>query len=135
MLRSGHLKLLTYGHTFPWFTESAYAPQLFNVSVDPLEQMDLAPANPALVAQMSAQLIELLGANYEDIDAAAKANDQLVFRKYVAANMTDAQLLAAFEAQYAGWNATWSARVRTWIATSPSPAPSPPPTRMSVRSE
>ena len=53
MLRSGHLKLLTYGHTFPWFSETAYAPQLFNVSEDPLEERDLAPANPALVAQAS----------------------------------------------------------------------------------
>ena len=78
----------------------------------------------ALVAQMSAQLVELLGESYEDIDAAAKANDQLIFRNYVAANHTDAQLLAAFEAQYAGWNESWSARVRTWIATSPSPVPS-----------
>lgn len=124
MLRSGHLKLLTYGHTFPWFTEASYAPQLFNVSDDPLETTDLAAANPSIVAQMNAQLIELLGTSYEDIDAAAKANDQLVFRNYVAANKTEAQLLAAFEAQYAGWNATWSARVRTWIATSPSPVPS-----------
>ena len=128
MLRSGHLKLLTYGHTFPWFSEAEYAPQLFNVSDDPLEEVDLAPTNPTLVAELNAQLIALLGANYEDIDAVAKANDQLIFRKYVAANKTDAQLLAEFQAQYAGWNETWTDRVRTWISTSPSPIPSAPAT-------
>jgi len=54
--------------------------------------------------------IALLGRSYEDIDAVAKANDQLIFRQYVAANKTDAQLLAEFQAQYAGWNETWTDR-------------------------
>ena len=124
MLRSGHLKYLAYGHTFPWFTTSEYAAQLFNVSIDPLELHDIAPENPDLVAQLDAQLVALLGAHYEDIDAVAKANDQLIFTRYVAANKTDAQLLAEFKGAYDGWNDTWTDHVRTWIAATPSPLPS-----------
>ncbi len=124
MLRSGHLKYLAYGHTFPWFSPAIYTPQLFNVSEDPLELRDIAAANPSLVAQLDSQLVALLGTHYEDIDATAKANDQLIFRQYVAMNQTDAQLLAQFKAAYDGWNDTWTQHVKTWIAATPSPIPS-----------
>lgn len=56
MIRSGHWKLITFGHTFQWFNSTAYAPQLFDLDADPLELTDVAAANPAVVATLFATL-------------------------------------------------------------------------------
>jgi choline-sulfatase len=50
MIRSGHWKLMTYGHTYAAFKD--YAPQLFNMQTDPDELHDVADQNADIVAML-----------------------------------------------------------------------------------
>lgn len=119
MLRVGDWKYIAYGHSFPWFAH--YKPQLFNVTNDPLENTDLAASNPAVVAELDAQLVALLGESYEAIDATVMANDQLIWRKYIAANKTDAAVRKILASTYKGFNDSDWAKVQTWLAATPLP--------------
>ena len=124
MLRAGDLKLISYGHTFPWF-DQGYDSQLFNVSADPLEMTDLGPSRPDIVAAMEEQLSSLLGTPFEELDALVKANDQLIWRAYLTRNMTDAAVRKECEGTYKGFDDADWARIQTWLSTTPSPRPSP----------
>ena len=120
MLRSGDLKLLRYGHSFPWF--AGYASQLFNVSSDPLETEDLAPAHPALVAQLEAALGAALGVDVDAVDAAVMRNDQFIYREYLMAGKSPAQQRELLQGTYKGFDdADWQ-KVVLWNATEPTSA-------------
>lgn len=116
-LRTGDWKYITYGRSFPWFT--SYPPQLFNVTADPLELNDQASQYPDVVAQLDKQLVQALGVDYQQVDATVMANDQFMFRTYVAQNKTVAQLQKEFSATYAGFNDTWWDKVVLWNSTVP----------------
>ena len=117
MLVQGHLKLIVFGRAFPWF--SHYQPQLFNLTEDPDEKEDLAQRLPAVTQAMEALLVRALGESYLDIDARVMANDQFIFRRYLTANKTGAQVRADFEGTYKGFaEADWQ-RVLLWNATAP----------------
>lgn len=118
MVRQGDVKLIVYGHTFPWFAD--YPPQLFNLTADPLEFVNLAPSSPAMVAALEAILTSELG-DYEALDALAKANDLFMFRQYVLANHTIAEVQSMFDATFAGFNETYWGKVLQWNATNPVP--------------
>jgi arylsulfatase A-like enzyme len=119
MLRQGDLKLIQYGRAFPWF--SAYTTQLFNVTEDPLETVDLAPTHQALVQALEAALAAALGLEgIAALEAQVMANDQMVWRRYVAGNLTVEQQRAALEATYKGFNDSDWERVVLWNATAPS---------------
>lgn len=58
MVRSGHWKLMTYGHTYSAYKD--YKPQLFNVEEDPEELNDVASEKPKVVEQLEKRLREEL---------------------------------------------------------------------------
>lgn len=118
MLRQGDLKLIQFGKAFPWF--SGYTSQLFNITEDPLETNDLAPTQQALVASLEAALAAALGLDVARLEAAVMANDQLIWRDYVASNKTEAQVRALLNATYKGFNGTDWEQVQAWNNTSPS---------------
>jgi arylsulfatase A-like enzyme len=60
-LRDDKYKMITFGRTFPWFNESTYTTQLFDVQADPWEERDVAAQHPDVVAAMLATLEEEWG--------------------------------------------------------------------------
>ena len=118
-LRQGDLKLIAFGHSFPWFTPQAYSAQLFNLTADPTEEVDLAPAMPGVVASMDAALVAALGRSYEDIDAEVMSNDLLIFQDYLTANMTLSQVRRMLADTYKGFDDADWARVQLWNASTP----------------
>ena len=108
MLRTGDLKLIQFGKAFPWF--ESYASQLFNVSADPLETVDLAPTHQALVQSLEAALAAALGLDVAELEARVMENDQLIWQRYVAQNMTEEQQRALLAATYKGFNDVRAAR-------------------------
>lgn len=117
MLRQGDFKYIAYGHSFPWF--ASYHPQLFNVSADPLEKTDLAATLPDVVAAMDQLLITALGQPYQHIDTQAMVNDQFVFRQYLSAGKTLAQLRTMFEDTYKNFADSHWQQVLRWNSTQP----------------
>jgi choline-sulfatase len=118
-LRQGDLKYVAFGHSFPWFTPQAYSAQLFNVSADPNEEVNLAPAMPGVVASMDAALVAALGRSYEDIDAEVMRNDLLIFQEYLTANMTLAQVRKMLVDTYKGFDDDDWARIQLWNSSTP----------------
>jgi len=116
-VRRGDWKLIVFGHSFPWFAH--YAPQLFNVSADPLETEDLAARRADVVAELDALLVAALGRPYEAIDRDVMANDQLIWRNYLTANKTAAEVRAMMAATYKGFDDGDWAKVVAWNATAP----------------
>ena len=111
---SGHLKLITFGHGLPWFNASAYPPLLYNVSADPGETTDLAAAQPAAVAALTAALEGELG-GLARIDAERMAEDRALYEKWWRGALARPKLLAAFEANWPGvGEAEIKARVEAW---------------------
>ena len=55
-LRQGEYKLITFGHTFPWFNATAYPPLLFNTELDPFELRNLAAIDTARVVNTLSDL-------------------------------------------------------------------------------
>jgi hypothetical protein len=119
MIRQGEMKLITFGHVFSWFSNATYTPQLFNLTADPYELNDISADNPELVASLTATLEKELGYDLEYIDAVAKANDQFIFRTYVCANKTVAQLQKEFAGTFSGFNETYWNKVVLWNSTDP----------------
>ena len=119
-LRQGDFKYIAFGHSFPWFHPAAYTPQLFNLTADPNEETNLAPAMPALAASMDAALVAALGRSYEDIDAEVMRNDLLIFQEYLTANMTLAQVRKMFTDTYKGFDEDDWNRIQLWNASTPS---------------
>jgi len=119
MLRTGDLKLIQFGKAFPWF--ESYASQLFNVSADPLETVDLAPTHQALVRSLEAALSAALGLDVAELEARVMENDQLIWRRYVVQNMTEGQQRALLAATYKGFNDVRAARFFFCVATCPPP--------------
>jgi len=57
LLRTGDLKLITFGNSLPAFSRgNGYTPQLFNLTADPDETHDLAAKMPAKVKELDALL-------------------------------------------------------------------------------
>lgn len=119
-VRQDELKLITYGHAFPWFPSDLYVPQLYNLTADAHEKHNLAPSRPDLVAALQALLTAELG-DIEAFDAEVKANDQLVFREYLTKGMNESAVRRMLAANFAGFNESWWDRVVLWNSTSPVP--------------
>ena len=118
-LRQGDFKYIAFGHSFPWFHPQAYSPQLFNLSADPNEEVNLAEAMPALAASMDAALVAALGRSYEDIDAEVMRNDLLIFQEYLTANMSLTQVRKMLTNTYKGFDDADWARIQLWNASTP----------------
>ena len=81
--------------------------------------MDLAPTHSALVASLEAALAAALGLDVALLEKAVMENDQLIWRRYVAANLTVAQQRTALAATYKNFSdSDWELVVR-WNATAP----------------
>jgi arylsulfatase A-like enzyme len=116
-LRTGDWKYITFGRSFPWF--ASYRPQLFNITADNAELNDVAGLYPQVVATLDALLVQTLGTDYQQVDAAVMAVDQFMFRTYVEAGKTTQQVQREFNNTYAGWNSSWWERVVLWNSTIP----------------
>lgn len=114
----GVWKLITYGHSFPWFQN--YTAQLYNLTADPGEQINRATQHIDVVAALDALLISALDASYQDIDALAMRNDQLIFRSYLTAGKNLRQVRAGFAGTYKNFSDTDWERVLLWNQTEPS---------------
>lgn len=115
-VRQGDWKYVRFGQSFPWF--SAYSPLLYNITDDPLEQRNVIAAHPAQAAALEALLASALG-DVDAIDASVMRNDQHVFRQYLTANMSAAQVRRLLVSTYQGFDeADWQ-RVLQWNATEP----------------
>jgi choline-sulfatase len=118
-VRQGDWKYVRFGQSFPWF--AAYTPLLFNVTDDPLEQRSVLAENPGAAAALDALLEGALGGSgsVAAIDAAVMRNDQRMFRQYLTANMSAAQVRGMLAGTYKGFDdADWQ-RVLRWNATEP----------------
>ena len=122
MIRTARWKLITFGHTFAWFNETAYTPQLFDLDADPLELADVSAANPGVVATLFATLeAELGGAG-----AIAAIDETQFARNYgnfdsVWGNLSAAALEAVFTATFknvTGGPAAIMRSANAWIAAS-----------------
>jgi len=100
-------KLIDFGHTFPWFNESSYSAQLFNVVEDPWEHHDLAAQQPAQVKVMQAAMATLIDTQAED--ATRKATDRSLFETFIAAPAgSDEALRERMSKSYKGFDdADW----------------------------
>ena len=98
----GDWKLITFGHTLPWFNATAYVPMLYNTRDDPLETTNVAAANPALVASLTALLEGPtgLGRSLQQIDAEQMASNLQLFRDWYVQRLTKDELLDRFTTAY-----------------------------------
>jgi arylsulfatase A-like enzyme len=115
-VRQGDFKYVRFGQSFPWFKH--YAPLLFNITEDPLEQRNVLAAFPAQAAALDALLVSALG-DVDAIDASVMRNDQRVFREYLTANMSAAEVRRLMVGTYQGFDDADWARVLLWNATEP----------------
>jgi arylsulfatase A-like enzyme len=121
-IRQGDWKYVRFGRSFPWF--SAYTPLLFNITNDPLEQSNVLASFPAQAAALDALLDSTLG-GVDAIDATCMRNDQRIFRDYLTANMSAAQVRSMLVGTYKGFDdSDWDKVVR-WNSTTPSPPTTP----------
>ena len=119
-IRTQRWKLIWFATaTFSWFGD--YAPQLFDLDADPFELTNVAGANPAVVAQLFAQLeAEFGGAgSLASIDATQMRRNYARFKDFYADRLSPAALQAAFEASFTNVSAaTIAADVARWVAAS-----------------
>lgn len=121
-IRQGDWKYVRFGRSFPWFT--SYTPLLFNITNDPLEQSNVMATFPAEAAALDALLVSALG-DVDAIDATVMRNDQRMFKDYLTANMSEAQVRQMMVETYKGFDdSDWDKIVR-WNTTEPTPPLSP----------
>lgn len=116
-IRQGDFKYIAFGRSFPWF--SAYTPQLFNLTEDPLETTNVALAFPQVAAALDALLNSALGTPYAEIDALVMANDQLIFRNYLTAGLSVDAQKRLLNGTFKGFDESDWQRIVAWNATSP----------------
>ena len=107
MIRQDNYKLITFGHTFPWFNATAYPDQLFDLDADPFEITNVAAAHPDVVARLFSTLEAEMGGT----GSIAKVDSQQMARNYQTykawyGNFTPAELQKAFLNSYSGVDAT-----------------------------
>lgn len=103
MLRTQAYKLITFGHTFPWYNASSYTPQLFDLGADPFELTDVAPQHPDVVAELTATLEAEFGGTgaLQRIDGEEMAWNFAQFNRTFF-NLTTAELVARFTKEFKG---------------------------------
>lgn len=120
----GGYKLIQYGHAFPWANATALPPQLFHVAEDPLEDSDLAAAQPDRVAAMTAALEEELGVPLAGIEAQEMASNVADYLAFWHMRCTPGSLVAALQRTFKrGMDAQEIIdRVTAWAGVSPTAA-------------
>jgi arylsulfatase A-like enzyme len=112
------MKLVTFGNTMPWFNETAYHPQLFNLTADPWELHDISASNPTLTASLVAQIEAFFGST-QDIDVKVKLNDQGLFKEYFEDAYDPDTLLKKLKNTYQGFDDSDLAKVNLFMSTTP----------------
>jgi arylsulfatase A-like enzyme len=115
-----YVKLILFGGrgTFPWF--SNYTAQLFDISADPFELNNLAPAYPDVVASLEAQLLaEFRVASIDQLDAAAKALDLSLYKSQFQDVYNTTELYKQFQQAYSGFNETDAEQIGKWCGAVP----------------
>ena len=98
-------KLITFGHTLPWFSEDeGYVPQLFHKPSDPYEMRNVARENPDVVAELTAQLESEFGGSgsLARIDRYQMEQNYRLFRSFFADVLSPSELLAEFKRVFDG---------------------------------
>jgi arylsulfatase A-like enzyme len=120
-LLQGGYKLIQYGHAFPWSNATALPPQLFHTAADPLELTDLAPAQPARVAAMTAALEAALGVPLAAIEAQETSRNLADYLVYWQQRCTADSLVARLQATFKNGMDRQQIieRVAAWAGVSP----------------
>jgi arylsulfatase A-like enzyme len=121
-LRQGAYKLITFGHTWPWFNASAYPPLLFDVDADPFELVNLAPSMPDVVAAMTSTLEQEWGGagSIAAIDAQQMHQNLALYNTWFEQRCNGSQLLTAFTDTFKGVDAaTITDLVTQWSGSPP----------------
>lgn len=118
MIVQGIWKLITFGTNGGNFNGSCGAPctyphQLFDVVNDPEELNDVATQTPGVVERLDTLLKSVV--DYENVDAAAKAEDYMVYKRFFVKKLKDTEALKkAWGKGYKGFNDTDWAKVQRW---------------------
>jgi arylsulfatase K len=103
MLRRDDWKYITY---------VGYEPQLFNLADDPWEVNNLAQVRPNVVAELEAQLCQVV--DYREADARAKAYDKRSFRRWRDEQKTAGTYEQTMARIYSGWDDLPDDEVQPW---------------------
>jgi choline-sulfatase len=95
-LRQGDLKLITFGHSWPWFNATTFPPLLFNLTADPFELTNIAPGNPAVVSSMVATLEQEFGVSLAQIDQMQMTDNLELYNTWFFEKCTGPSLLKKF---------------------------------------
>jgi hypothetical protein len=118
MLRQGNYKLITFGHTLPWFNATSYVDMLFDVTLDPFELTNIASQNPDIVKAMFTTLETEFGGqgSLAAIDSLQMTRNYQRFEAFFANNASKATLLKEFESTFGGLSEeTLETLVYRWI--------------------